>query len=62
MEMVHQVYHKTLGLWIYSTESEAELAAQWFMAKCKVPVSEMGIVSFPKSQLKPDQRVTSLGL
>jgi hypothetical protein len=62
MDMVHQVFHKTLGLWIYATESEAEIAAQWFMAKTNVPVSEMGIVTFPRKQLKPDQRVTRLGL
>lgn len=62
MEMVHQVYHKFLPLWIYQTESEAAIASEWFASKTKVPVSEMGIVSFPRTQLKPDQKVTSLGL
>ena len=62
MELVHQVYHKSLPLWIYSTESEAEVAAQWFAAKTKVPVSQMGIVSYPKDQMTVGEKISTLGL
>jgi hypothetical protein len=62
MELVHQVYHKALPLWIYATESEAAIAAEWFAAKCKMPVSEMGIVSYPKDQMTAGEKISTLGM
>jgi hypothetical protein len=59
-EMVHQVYHKTLPLWIYESEHDANVSASWFAWHCKIPTEEMGIVSFSKASMKPWMKISKL--